>query len=114
MIESGKEDLTKILFSFSNFNTPWSARDIKSIDIRTFENRDCSGDNFQSYAVLGTITVQPGQIPAEDCEVSSSDQTLGYDNSDNTLTFSFKPKTSMSKSGAGIIRLYIPSRYELG
>ena len=106
-------DLTSITFNFENFHTPWSARDMDKIDIRTFPNKECSGTNFQGYAV-SALTVLPGTIDAEQCSVASTSNVLGYTKADNALIFTFTPQTTLSKSGAGMLRLGLPRWYEVG
>ena len=48
-IAPDKVDLTSITFKFNGFNTPWSARDLKKVDIRTYSDKECLGGNFQGY-----------------------------------------------------------------
>ena len=106
-------DLTSITFEFKNFHTPWSARDMDKIDIRTFPNKECTGTNFQGYQV-SALTILPGEIDAENCSVTSTSNILGHTKADNALVFSFTPQTTLSKSGSGMLRLGIPKWYEVG
>lgn len=106
-------DLTSITFNFENFHTPWSARDMDKIDIRTFPNKDCTGRDFQGYQV-SALTILPGTIEAENCSVASTSNVLGYTKADNALIFTFTPQTTLSKSGTGMLRLGIPRWYEVG
>ena len=50
-VAADKLELTSITFKFTGFNTPWSARDLSKIDVRTFTDKECKGSNFQGYQV---------------------------------------------------------------
>ena len=38
-------DLSSVTFTFTGFNTPWSARDLNKIDIRTYPDKECLSPN---------------------------------------------------------------------
>jgi len=111
-IDMDRRDRTSMSFSFTNFHTPWSSRDIDGIDLRTYTTKECDS-SFQGSPVA-TVTVIGEEIDEEDCEVTSSSKVLGDQSPSNTMEFTFIPKTFMSKSGSGMLRLHLPDWYKVG
>ena len=112
-IAADKRDLTTLSFVFTNFNNPWSARDFTTISVRMFADKECYGGEFTDFEVSGQ-TILPGDIPNENCSVTSSFEPLGFTGAGNTLKFEFRPATTLSRTGNGLIRLHLPRWYEGG
>lgn len=50
-------------------------------------------------------------MPAESVELDSTTNMLGFSGATNELVVKFKPKTTMSPSGRGFIKIGIPYWY---
>ena len=111
-VDPGKADEPTFGFGFTGFTNPWSARVMEAIDLHAYS--DLEGlSSFRGFQVADH-TVLPGVIPEDNCLVTSTNSTLGSVNPNNTLVFTFRPATTLSRSGQGSLRLRIPKWFELG
>lgn len=77
---------------------------IESIRVSSYISSDCSGD-LQSSKDLTPQPFDVEEMLASSIDIKSSSLVLGDHSPSNVAFFRFTPKTTMSKSGSGEIRI---------
>lgn len=93
--------------SVANFQNPWSARTISPIDLHIYSDGACIADRIQKKIVDGMVFKQL-RSEATAANYTTSSKIVGDQSLDNTLTVSYAPLTTFSKTGSGEIQIYLP------
>lgn len=101
-----------LIIGFTNFHTPFSSQIIKTINMRSYSDLECT-KSMKAVEVPG-ITILEEVMPVNDVSLSSDSDQLGFSGAANELTVTFKPKTTMSPSGKGKVMIGIPMWWQIG
>ena len=100
-----------ILIQITNFQTPFSAQNLRTLDVRYYSDEYCTRD--RATTSMPSITIQGQLMPTENIFLESSSDVLGNTKSSTYLDITFTPQTTMPPGGAGHIDIGMPYQYFL-
>ena len=108
-------NFASLRFNFTNFHTPFSTQKLGKIELTVFSDPDCSVlSSGQRKISISAVTIKARSVPSNVVSVTTTSDLIADEDVDNALIFRFTPVSSLSVSGVGQLRLYMPYWYSIG